>query len=145
LLFEFPLFLAALEPWQRTLLVWLGHDFAHSPADAKPELLWTNLPASWGVFVLIGVVAAVLYAVYSIYRREMDSCPLWVKMVLATLRAGVVLLLTCIFLGPALVYLQNRTVQPTIVLARDASQSMNTPDRYADESAAKIAAAALGQ
>jgi hypothetical protein len=126
-------------------LTWLGHDFAQSPPDAKPELLWTNLPASWGVFVLIGVVAAVLYAVYSIYRREMDSCPLLVKMILATLRMGVVLLLTCIFLGPALVYLQNRTIQPTIVLARDASQSMNTADRYSDESAAKIAAAALGK
>src|SRR5205814_7247288 len=60
-------------------------------------------------------------------------------------RTGVVLLLTCIFLGPALVYLQNRTIQPTIILARDASQSMNTADRYTDETTAKIAAAALGQ
>jgi len=134
---------AALSPWQRSLLDWLGYDFSRSSENAEAELLWTNLPASWGVFVLIAIVAAVLYAVYSLYRRELDSCPPWVKVVLASLRASVVLLLALIFLGPALVYLQHRTIQPTIVLARDASQSMNTADRYADEAAAKIVAAAL--
>ena len=135
--------LSALAPWQRSLLQWLGYDFSRSPENAQPELLWTNLPASWGVFVLIAVVVAVLYAVFSVYRREQTTCPPAVKLLLGTLRAGVVLLLTCIFLGPALVYLQNRTIQPSIVLARDASQSMNTADRYADEAAAKIAASAL--
>jgi hypothetical protein len=134
---------AQLAPWQRTLLEWLGYDFARSESGGQPEFLWTNLPASWGVFVLIAVVAAVLWAVFSVYRRELDSCPAWGKMLLASLRAGVVLLLTVIFLGPALVYLQTRTIQPTIVLARDASQSMNTPDRYADDASAAIAAQAL--
>jgi len=142
---QFPGILSAIAPWQRTLLEWLGYDFSRSPENAQPELLWTNLPASWGVFVLIAVVAAILYAVFSVYRREMDTCPMWVRMLLATLRAGVVLLLTCIFLGPALVYLTSRSIQPTIVFARDASQSMNTADRYADEAAAKIAAAALAK
>jgi hypothetical protein len=138
----FPTF-ASLAPWQRSLLEWIGVDFSRSPDNSQAELLWTNLPASWGVFVLIAVVGAVLYAVYWLYHRELDSCPPWVKAVLAALRAGVVLLLALIFLGPALVYLQHRTIQPTIVLARDSSQSMNTADRYADEAAAKIAAAAL--
>jgi von Willebrand factor type A domain len=137
--------LAYLAPWQRSLLEWLGYDFADAPANAKAELLWTNLPASWGVFVLIAVVAAIVYAVFAVYRREMESCPLWVRTLLAALRAGVVLLLACIFLGPAVVYLQNRLVQPTIVLARDASQSMNTADSYSDPAAAKIVAAALGK
>ena len=50
--------LAVLSSWQRTLLQWLGCDFADAPANAKAELLWTNLPASWGVFVLLAVVAA---------------------------------------------------------------------------------------
>ena len=93
----------------------------------------------------VAVVAAIVYAVFIIYRRELDSCPSWAKILLATLRAGAVLLLACIFLGPAVVYLQNRTVQPTIVLARDASQSMNTADAYADSSAAKAVASALGK
>jgi hypothetical protein len=137
--------LAALAPWQQTLLTWLGYDFSDSAASGRPELIWTNRPDSWGVFVLIGVVAAVLYAVFAIYRRELDTCPRSVKIVLAFLRAGVVLLLACIFLGPALVYLQNRTIHPTIVLARDASLSMDTHDQYTDEAAAKVAAAALGK
>src|SRR5262245_40779318 len=134
---------AALSPWQRSLLRWIGVDFSDSPTSGKAELLWTNLPASWGVFVLLAVIAAVVYAVFAVYRRELDSCPPWAKTLLAALRAGVVLLLACIFLGPAVVYLQNRTVQPTIVIARDASQSMNTADSYADAAAAKAAAAVL--
>jgi hypothetical protein len=133
---------AVLQTWQRSLLEWFGYDFT-SASGGDPELVWTNLPASWGVFVLIAVVAGVLWAVYAVYRREQGTCPRWAKMLLASLRAAVVLLLTCIFLGPALVYLQNRTIQPSIVLARDASQSMNTADRYAGDASATIAAAAL--
>jgi len=139
-----PIF-AALSPWQRLLLEWLGSDFADSPSSGRAELLWTNLPASWGVFVLIGVIAAIVYAVFTLYRREMESCPLWAKMLLASLRVCVVVLLAIIFLGPAVVYLQNRTVQPTIVVARDASQPMNTGDNYAEPAAAKSIAAILGQ
>jgi hypothetical protein len=118
--------ISVLAPWQRSLLTWLGYDFSRAPANAEPELIWTNLPASWGVFVLIAVVAAILYVVYSVYRREQDSCPTGVKALLATLRAGVVILLTAIFLGPALVYEQNRTIQPPIIVARDSSRSMDT-------------------
>jgi len=140
-----PLLLADLAPWQRTLLTWLGYDFSSSAPDARPELVWTNLPASWGVFVLIAVVVGLIWAVYSVYRREIETCPAWVKMLLATLRTAVVLLLVCIFLGPALVELRQRTIQPSLVVLRDASQSMNTKDDYEDDAAAKIAAAALHQ
>src|SRR5688572_6647985 len=139
------LILADLSPWQQTLLRWLGYDFSSSAASGKPELHWTNFPASWGVFVLIAVIAAVIWGVYWIYRREIETCPRWVKMTLATLRAAVVLLLVCIFLGPALVYLQQRTIQPTVVVLRDASQSMNTADAYDDPAAVKVASAALGK
>jgi len=137
------LILADLAPWQRTLLTWLGYDFSTSAEGARPELVWTNLPASWGVFVLIAAVAAIIWAVYSVYRREIDTCPAWVKMLLATLRTAVVLLLVVIFLGPALVELRERTIQPALVVLRDASQSMNTKDDYEDEAAAKTAAGAL--
>jgi von Willebrand factor type A domain len=137
--------LAVLSPWQRSLLDWLGHDFSQSSANAEAELLWTNLPESWGVFVLLAVVAGALYGVIWLYRRELATCPPWGQLLLASLRGGAVLLLVLIFLGPALVDLERRTSRPTIVLARDASQSMNTPDRYADEAAASQLAAALGQ
>ena len=80
---------ATLAPWQHSLLEWIGVDFSRSPENAQAELLWTNLPASWGVFVLIAVVGAVLYAVFWLYRRELDSAPRWGKLLLAGLRAGV--------------------------------------------------------
>jgi hypothetical protein len=137
--------LAALSPWQHRLLQWLGHDVAASPSSGQADLLWTNVPASWGVFVLIAVLAAALYAVFALYRHELESCPPWAKVVLATVRSGVVLLLACIFLGPAVVYWQHRTIQPTVVLARDASQSMNTADSYSDPAAARLVAAALAK
>lgn len=55
----------------------------------------------------------------------------------------VVLLLTLVFLGPAIVLVRQRTVKPTIVIARDASQSMATADEYRDDLAAQSAARAL--
>ena len=128
-------------------LLWLlGFDeLRAAPPGSKTVLELTNFPTSWGVFVLIAVVVAVLWGVFYLYRREIDTCPLWVKMLLAGLRTGVVLLLLCIFLGPALVYLQYRTVHPTLVVARDASLSMNTADAYEDAAAAKIAGGVLGK
>jgi hypothetical protein len=140
-----PLLSTALSPWSQRLLEWLGYDFSHIPPGAKTELIWSNLPASWGVFVLIAIVAATIYGVFWLYRRELDTCPRWGKLVLAALRCGVVLLLTLIFLGPALVSLTTVTIEPTLIVARDASQSMNTPDRYDDPAAAQLVADATGQ
>jgi hypothetical protein len=134
----------AAEPWWHRLLQILGHDFRDVAPGEKIEFQWTNMPTSAGVFVLIAVVLAILYAVFFIYRRELDTCPRWAKMLLAGLRCGVVLLLTVIFLGPALVVVKQRTIKPTLILARDSSQSMSTADRYADEEAARVTAAALG-
>src|SRR3982750_1383405 len=98
---------AAIAPWQRSLLQWLGCDFGDS-ASGRAELLWTNLPTSWGVFVMLAAVAAIVYAIFALYRRELESCPLWAKTLLASLRVGAMLLLAIIFLDPAVVYLQNR-------------------------------------
>ena len=79
---------AASSSWQHSFLHWLGHDMADSPPSARAELVWTNLPASWGVFVLIAIVAAMIYAIFAIYRREMTSCPPWAKTLLAALRSA---------------------------------------------------------
>jgi nucleotide-binding universal stress UspA family protein len=137
-----PSLLAETSPWLR-LLEWLGYDFSDVPPGAVPEFQWTNFPASAGVFVLIAVVAAVLYGVWRLYRGEIDSCPPSIKFLLTCLRGLVVLLLTLVFLGPAIVLVRQRTVKPTIVIARDASQSMATADEYRDDLAAQSAARAL--
>src|SRR5262245_61056540 len=124
-------FLAALSPWQRFPLSWFGYDFSPAASGENTELVWTNLPESWGLLLLIAVVTTALYGVFALYSREASTCPRWTRRVLASLRAAVVLLLAAIFLGPSVVYLQTRTLQPTIVLARDASLSMLTADQYA--------------
>ena len=133
------------QPWLTSLLRFFGGDRGDMPGDAQPELFWTNLPSSWGVFVLLGVVALALYLVFWLYRREIETCPRWVKIVLGGLRACVLLLLVVIYINPAIVYLRQRTNLPTLVVARDASQSMNTADRYSDDETASAAAAVLGK
>ncbi|QDU30970.1 hypothetical protein ETAA8_61230 [Anatilimnocola aggregata] len=134
----------AAESWWQSLLKLLGHDFKDVAPGEKIEFQWTNMPTSAGVFLLIAVICALVYAVFFLYRRELDTCPRWVKTILAVLRTGVVLLLTIIFLGPSLVVVKQRTIKPALVVARDASQSMITADRYADEDSAKTTAAGVG-
>src|SRR6478609_1829586 len=85
-------------------------------ANVRSEFAFSNLPASWGVFVFVAVTAAVLYAVVAVYRREMASCPSWVKNLLAALRCCTMLLLAAIFLNPSLIEVESRTIAPTIVV-----------------------------
>jgi len=102
------------------------------------------MPTSWGVFVVIGIIATVAYGIFALYRREMATCPIWMRNVLAALRCFTMLLLAAIFLNPAMVDVHSRTIEPTIVVCRDASASMRTADEYADPAAAHAAANALG-
>jgi von Willebrand factor type A domain len=138
-----PLLAATL--WES--LLWLAgyNDLRDLPPGGKVQLELTNLPTSWVVFVLIAVIAALLYAIYYLYRREMAGCPTWVKMVLATIRAAAMLLLVFILLNPALIYYRYRTDHPALIVARDASLSMNTRDSYQDPSAATSVAKLLGK
>lgn len=132
---------------QSTWLAWLlGVDLRSLPPDARQvSLTWTNMPQSWGVFVLLGAVAVMGYAVVALYRRELDTCPRRVKMLLAAVRVAVLLLLLVVYLGPAVTFFQISTREPYVAVLRDASQSMNTADRYHDEAAAKLVVAATGR
>jgi len=132
--------------WFGWLLWMLGFDFGRIPSDAKSvEFTWLNMPTSWGVFVLIGVVLAFGFGVFYFYIREIDTCPRRMKLILAGVRFAVLFLLVIVFLSPALTYKQERTREPYVVVMRDASQSMNTKDRYLDDGAAKVVATASGQ
>ncbi len=128
---------AYLSTWQIALLRGLGVRMDDAPSEARVEVTWLNLPASWGVFLLVGAVVAVLYGVVWLYRREMNSCPLWVKAILAALRCCVVLVVVGILLGPAIVYVQSRTLEATISVGRDASRSMGTVDAYGEQRATR--------
>lgn len=135
--------LAYLAPWQLQLLRWLGAHAADAPSDARAELVWTNFPTSWGLFVFLGTMAVAFYAIVLVYRRELSCCPVWMKTILAILRCGTMLLIAAIFLGPEIAYVDTRTIQPTIALGRDASPSMSTADAYVDRTAARSLATTL--
>jgi hypothetical protein len=122
----------------------IGGLLAQAAADRRIELEWTHMPRGLGVFALIAVVAAGLYGVVFLYRRENAVCPPWAKTMLAALRSAVLLLLAVIFLGPSLIPIDSKTVHPLIVVLRDASSSMGIVDRWTDPAAAEAAARALG-
>jgi len=96
------------------------------------KLQWANFPESWGVFVLIAVVALVVFGVFWLYRREIDTCPSLVKKVLAVLRLAVLLMLIAMFLKPSLFYQQVSELKPNIVFLRDNSLSLARGDKYRD-------------
>ena len=128
---------------------WLHHlvglDTAHIPDDAALQLIWVNMPRSWRVFILLGLVAAVVYLVLWIYRRETAHVSPRLGRILAALRIAVVLLLVAIFLGPAITYTERRVLYPLVVLLRDDSQSMRIKDAYQDDASLARVARATGQ
>ncbi len=96
------------------------------------KLQWANFPESWGVFVLIAVIAAVAFGVFWLYRREINTCPPTVKWVLAGLRLAVLLMLIAMFLKPSLFYQQVSELKPNIIFLRDNSLSLARGDKYRD-------------
>jgi len=97
------------------------------------KLQWANFPESWGVFVLIAVVAAVVFGVFWLYRREIETCPPTVKWVLAGLRLAVLLMLIGMFLKPSIFYQQVSEIKPNIMFLRDNSLSLARGDKYRDD------------
>ena len=119
----------------------LGFDLGRIPEGARTEFVWTHAPTSWGVFVLLAVVAGLLYATWWLYRREMAVCPGPVKVFLAVVRVAVLVALAAVFIGPALAVSLTRTLDPYVVLLLDDSLSMSIQDHYADEVVDGVAAA----
>src|SRR5262249_21397253 len=114
-------------------------------SEGTREFIWENMPAGLGVFLLIIVIAAVLYGVFYLYQREIETASRPVKVFLAVVRAAVLIILAVIFLGPSMISVKTRTVHPVIDLLRDASQSINFSDRYLDSASAAGAAKLLGK
>lgn len=124
------------EFWLRVL----GFDLSRIPKGATTEFVWTHAPTSWGVFVLLALVAGLVYLAYHLYRHEMRGCPRGVKAFLAIVRIAVLLVLVVVLMGPALAISLRRTVEPYVVLLLDESLSMGIQDHYDADSATKLAA-----
>lgn len=111
--------------------------------EVTREFVWENMPAGLGVFLLIIVIAAVLYGVFYLYQREIETASRGTKIFLAVVRAAVLVILAVIFLGPSMIELRQRTIHPVIAFLRDSSMSVNFSDRYLDSGSAAGAAKLL--
>ena len=120
---------------ETSLLEWLvGSD---PNGEGTPRLQWMNMPESWGVFVLLLIVVAIVFGVFWLYRREIQTCPMLVKLTMAGLRLAVLLLLVLMWLRPAVFYQQVSEIKPTIALLRDSSLSIEQTDKYENEAECK--------
>jgi uncharacterized membrane protein len=98
--------------------------------SGTPKLQWVNLPESWGVFVLVAIVAAIIFGVFWLYRREISTCPMPVKLLMGGLRLSVLLLLVAMYLKPSVFYQQVNEIKPTIPMLMDGSLSFDRGDQY---------------
>ncbi len=98
-----------------------------------PRLEWTNMPESWGVFVLLLVIIGIVFAVFWMYRREIDTCPMPIKLLMAGLRLATLLFFVALLLRPSVFYQQVTEIKPTIDLLLDGSLSFARGDQYRDE------------
>ena len=125
----------------RILMRLLGKDPSVIPAGADIRFVWLHGPVSWQVFLLLGTLAVLWFAIGWFYRREAATCPRTVRLLLAVLRSLIVLAAVMIFLGPALGVSTRQTVEPSVLVLLDESLSMSIRDRYRQpESLAAVAA-----
>ncbi len=132
----------------KSILKFFGFDLDTIPPGAQWEFVWTSADAlgSWRIFVFIGILVALTWMVFHMYRREMDSCPPNARLFLGAIRVAVLLVLALVFLGPAIRVKEVKTRQDVILVLIDESLSMLTPnDRYLDDDAATRVAALLGK
>ncbi len=101
-------------------------------SDGQVQLQWLNLPSSWGVFVALAIVSAVVFVVFRLYQRENVNGPLWLRPTLLTLRLLTLLFLLLLYLQPSISLVNSVRLRPPIALARDASASMAFADRMTD-------------
>lgn len=99
-------------------------------AVGTPRLQWANFPESWGVFVFLAALIAICSGVFWLYRREINTCPMPVKLVMAGIRLTVLLILLTMFLKPSVFYQQVNEIKPTIAFLRDSSLSFSRGDKY---------------
>jgi hypothetical protein len=127
---------------ENTILQWLVGE--RPDRTGTPALQWANLPESWGVFVLIAIVGLLCYGVFWLYKREIKTCPMPVKMLMAGIRLFVLLLLVVLFLKPSLYFQKVDEVRPPIELLRDSSLSLARGDLYRNNEQVKLLAGLTG-
>ena len=115
--------------WLKALL---GVEEREIPADAVTRFEFANLPRGSAALVMLLVAAALIFAVFWIYRRE-GSVSGRVKIALATLRSLVIAAAFLLVLEPVLAVDQVSEIEKSTVVLLDESLSMTVRDRYRAE------------
>ncbi len=98
--------------------------------ETRDDLRFLSAPDAWVVVLVI--IPAIAFAVWSVYRRERGRSTPRVRAVLGALRACTLLTLVAILFQPVLVSTVVRVIKPRLVLLVDDSASMQENDPYAD-------------
>jgi hypothetical protein len=99
----------------------------------------------WGLLFTLVALAAIIWLVFWLYRREGRTASLGKKIFLAVVRTVALLLALFMFLEPTLVVSKLReTLSPVIVLL-DTSESITIDDLYSDRADAEAVANASGR
>lgn len=109
-------------------------------SDGQVQLQWLNLPTSWGVFLALAILAAVVVFVFRLYQRENINGAPWMRPTLLMLRLLTLLFLFLLYLQPSISLINSVRLRPPIAIARDASASMAFQDRLTNpEQAERLA------
>lgn len=107
----------------------------------RQVLEFANVPTGWWRLAALALLAAIVYGVFWMYRREGRigaSAPL--RYCLAIIRSAVLVLLAIIALRPVLATYFERTTPARVAVLVDASASMDVVDAEAEQSrAARVA------
>src|SRR5947209_12242601 len=97
------------------------------------RLEWLEMPKHDKLFLLLLVAAAATFGVMHLYRRENRNLSFPIRAMFATLRLLVLAGIVAILLEPVVVFTKTEYVPSTILVLRDASDSMSLKDAYASE------------
>ncbi len=93
----------------------------------EPE--WAGMPGAWQRFAGIALLAALLYAVFWLYRRERrGGVRPALRMALAGLRGAVILALAAVWLNPVLATYTIQRSSAVVAVLVDGSASMSVAD-----------------
>ena len=115
-----------------TLLKLLGFNRDAAPEDAELDFAFANMPESWGVFVFVGIVLALVWLVLRTYKRENPAASAGKRRFLSVLRLLVLAILVVVWLDPSLTYTKKTSLRPMLSVLRDSSQSMAIEDETAE-------------
>ena len=121
--------------------LWQSLTFNLGQIRVERRLEFTRLPENWAAVITLGVVVGLCWWVLRTYRAEARvGATVTARMLLASMRCSVILLLTAIWLEPVLATYLHRQIESYALVLVDASASMNIKDYYSTDEEARIPA-----